>query len=73
MTLDQAPAGAASVVRGISAEPVLRRRLAELGIRGGESITPLHATAGGGRLLAVGDTRVALARAVLLLIEVEPA
>ena len=46
-------------------EPTLTRRLAELGIRAGQHVTPVHRTAGGGRVLAVGDTRLALARSVL--------
>jgi len=71
--LDRAPLGSPAVVGTIGAEPVLRRRLAELGIRRGEHVTPLHATSGGGRLVAIGDTRVALARAVLRVVEVEPA
>ena len=71
VTLDDAPAGEAATVLAVAAEPVLGRRLAELGLRRGESVTPLHRTAGGGRLVALGDTRVALARAVLRTIEVQ--
>ncbi|GIJ75340.1 ferrous iron transport protein B [Virgisporangium ochraceum] len=41
------------------------RRLAELGLRTGSTVTPLHRTAGGGRVVGVGTTRVAVARAVL--------
>ena len=48
----------------------LARRLAELGVRTGQLVTPLHRTAGGARVVAVGDTRVALARSVLRRIEV---
>jgi ferrous iron transport protein A len=70
VTLDQAPVGAAATIGPIDAAPAMLRRLAELGVRTGEAVTPLHATAGGGRLLAVGDTRVALARDVLRRIEV---
>ncbi|MCA0330597.1 MAG: ferrous iron transport protein A [Actinobacteria bacterium] len=70
MTLDQAPVGAVATIGPIDAAPAMLRRLAELGVRTGEAVTPLHATAGGGRLLAVGDTRVALARDVLRRIEV---
>lgn len=39
-----------------------RRRLAELGIRAGALVTVLGRTAGGGRLLAIGTSRVALDR-----------
>jgi ferrous iron transport protein A len=46
-------------------DPTLTRRLAELGIRTGQRVTPVHRTTGGGRVLAVGDARLALARSVL--------
>jgi len=71
VTLDDAPAGTGRTVLSVAADPALGRRLAELGLRSGEVVTPLHRTAGGGRLVAVGDTRVALARAVLRTIEVQ--
>ncbi len=70
VTLDQAPAGAELHVAGTDLEPALERRLAELGVRRGQAVTPLHRTSGGGRVLAVGDTRIALARSVLRRIEV---
>ena len=65
MTLDDAPTGVPTRVGATDVEPVLARRLAELGIRPGAVVTPLHRTAGGGRMLAVADTRLALARTVL--------
>lgn len=65
MTLDDAPAGLPVSVTATQAAPDLSRRLAELGIRAGCVVTPLHRTAGGGRVLAVADTRLALARTVL--------
>jgi len=71
--LDEAPADACTTVVSDDAPAPLARRLAELGVRTGQQVTPLHRTAGGGRLVAVGDTRVALARSVLAGIEVEPA
>ena len=70
MTLDDAPLGELTLVTSAEVEGDLARRLAELGIRRGQSVTPLHATSGGGRVLAVGDTRLALARSVLRRIEV---
>ncbi len=73
MTLDQAPAGIPVHVTGADLEPALARRLAELGVRAGRTITPLHSTSGGGRVVAVDDTRVALAKAVLRRIEVAAA
>jgi ferrous iron transport protein B len=41
------------------------RRLAELGLRAGSRVTPLHRTAGGARVVGVGSARVAVARTVL--------
>jgi ferrous iron transport protein A len=41
------------------------RRLAELGLRAGVEVVILHRTAGRGRVLAVGDIRIALDRATL--------
>jgi Fe2+ transport system protein FeoA len=70
VTLDDAPLGDAARVVRAKVEPALGRRLAELGIRAGQTVTPLHATSGGGRVLAVGDTRMALGRDVLRRIEV---
>jgi Fe2+ transport system protein FeoA len=70
VTLDQAPAGVPVHVTGADLDAALVRRLAELGVRAGRTVTPLHGTSGGGRVVAVDDTRVALARAVLRRIEV---
>ena len=64
-TLDSVPCGRAVTVTATRGDAGLVRRLAELGLRRGESVLPLHRTAGGGRLVAVGDSRVALAREVL--------
>ena len=64
-TLDSEPCGSALTVTATRGDAGLVRRLAELGVRRGESVLPLHRTAGGGRLVAVGDSRVALAREVL--------
>ena len=72
MTLDHAPVGVALFVRSAGGSDALRRRLAELGIRAGEQVRVLHRTAGGGRVLAVADTRIALSRAVLRGVEVDP-
>jgi ferrous iron transport protein A len=70
VTLDQAADGVEVVVVTTSLDAALTRRLAELGVRRGQPVTPLHRTTGGARVLAVGDTRVALARSVLRSIEV---
>ncbi len=71
MTLDDAPTGVPARVGSTDVEPLLARRLAELGIRPGSVVTPLHRTAGGGRMLAVADTRLALARTVLRRVAVD--
>jgi ferrous iron transport protein A len=72
-TLDQAAAGTPVRIAATRAPGPLARRLAELGIRADEVVVPLHRTAGGGRLVAVADTRVALARDVLRLVDTSPA
>jgi ferrous iron transport protein A len=41
------------------------RRLGELGLRAGTEVVILHRTAGLGRVIAAGDTRIALDRATL--------
>jgi len=46
-------------------EPDRVRRLAELGLRAGAEVVVLHRTAGRGRVVAVGDTRIALDLATL--------
>lgn len=46
------------------ADPAVRRRLAELGLRRGTRLTILHRTAGGGRVVAAGDLRLALDKRV---------
>ena len=51
------------VPRRLSATQV--RRLAELGLRPGARIGVLHRTPGGGRIVAVGASRIALDRATL--------
>lgn len=43
-------------------DPATRRRLAELGLRRGTRLTVLHRTAGGGRVVAAGELRLALDR-----------
>jgi ferrous iron transport protein A len=65
VTLASAPLGL-PVLLGPVALPAARRlRLAELGLRAGATVTVLRRTAGGGRIVAIGDARVALGRTVL--------
>ncbi len=66
MTLASAPCGV-PLLLGEAALPAPRRlRLAELGLRPGVTVTVLRRTAGGGRILGVGDARVAVGRQVLV-------
>jgi ferrous iron transport protein A len=51
------------VLLGVPQLPRARaRRLAELGLRPGAWVTVLHRTTGGGRLIGIGQTRIALDR-----------
>lgn len=45
-----------------AAEAALRLRLAEMGLRCGQCVCPLQRTPGGGRIVEVGTTRIALDR-----------
>jgi ferrous iron transport protein A len=62
VTLDQAPRRTPLVVRRPQLPTPRARRLAELGLRPGVVLTVLRRTAGGGRLVAIGDARVAVGR-----------
>jgi ferrous iron transport protein B len=42
-----------------------RRRMAEMGLRSGSRVVPLHRIAGGGRVVGVGAARIAVGRDVL--------
>lgn len=65
VTLATAPCNV-PLVLGEAALPAPRRlRLAELGLRAGATVTVLRRTAGGGRILGIGDARVALGHGVL--------
>jgi ferrous iron transport protein A len=65
VTLETAPCGH-PLLLGEPRLPAARRlRLAELGLRPGATVTVLRRTAGGGRIVGVGDARVALGRSVL--------
>ncbi len=62
MRLGDVRTGAHAVLEAPDVPAQMARRLAELGLRAGESVQVMHRTAGGGRLLAVGDTRIAIDR-----------
>ncbi|GAB2933531.1 hypothetical protein GCM10027047_32470 [Rhodococcus aerolatus] len=70
MNLDGVRTGRTVLVTGSGLSPARVRRLAELGIRTGQPVQVLGRTAGGGRLLAVGDARVAVDRSTARGIEV---
>ena len=61
-TLKDVPAQSLVVFGCPRVDAVRARRLAELGLRAGARIRVLIHTAGGGRLVAVGDSRIALDR-----------
>lgn len=64
-TLAGQPVGRRVVMGAPELDPARTRRLAELGLRAGAEVLLLHRTAGRGRIVAVGDTRIALDRATL--------
>jgi ferrous iron transport protein A len=64
-TVADQPVGRRAVLGTPQLDPPRTRRLAELGLRAGTEVLVLHRTAGRGRVLAVGETRIALDRATL--------
>lgn len=62
-TLHDAPLGKPVVLGDPGCPTALRLRLAELGLRCGECVCARQRTPGGGRVVEVGDTRIALDRA----------
>lgn len=74
-TLDLVPVGGSAVVAthgGFPRGSVTSHRLTHHGIVTGAELTVLGRTAGGGRLIGIGRSRVALTRAVTKGIQVEP-
>jgi ferrous iron transport protein A len=72
VTLASAPCGV-PLLLGHAELPAPRRlRLAELGLRPGATVTVLRRTVGGGRILGIGDARVALGRGVLTSVSATP-
>ncbi|MFN8074479.1 MAG: ferrous iron transport protein A [Kineosporiaceae bacterium] len=65
MTLDDAPSGTPVVIGRPDLAPARCLRMAQVGLRPGAHVVPLHRTVGGGRVLGVGDARVAVGRDVL--------
>jgi len=58
------PIGQSGRLCRVAGDPALARRLAELGLRCGATVTATQRTSGGGRVIATGDLRVALDRQV---------
>lgn len=69
MTLDAVPVGATAVVAGLARNPTnspdRQLRWAELGLRPGAHVQVRSRTAGGGRILGIGLSRIAVDRSVL--------
>ncbi|HET8601974.1 MAG TPA: FeoA family protein [Segeticoccus sp.] len=59
-------------VVGANGDPRVVRRLAELGVRAGCRMVALRRTPGGGRVVSVDGSRIALDRDTLRLLTVEP-
>ena len=72
MSLAQAPLGAQLRVLSTAAPPALTRRLAEHGIRPGSHVRCVQRCAGGGRVIDVAGSRIALGRDVLASILLAP-
>ena len=71
MYLDDAPVGASLRILVTSGPDDARLRLAELGIRPGEHVIVIQRTSGGGRILGLGDGRIAVDRPTARRIEIE--
>lgn len=71
--LDACRSGAVVRLTDVTLEPPERRRLAELGLRVGATLTVIGRTAGGGRVVALGATRIALDGRTAGRLHVEPA
>jgi Fe2+ transport system protein FeoA len=70
MRLIDVPLGVRVPVHGVVGDSALQTRMAELGIRPGASISCGRRCAGGGRIIVVGNARLALDRAALGAIEI---
>ncbi|MFZ2561166.1 MAG: FeoA family protein [Corynebacterium variabile] len=72
-TLAEVPVGNRAIVTATTTAPDLIRRLAELGVRPGASLTVVQRTAGGGRVIDIGSARYAIDNRTLHHIEVHHA
>ncbi len=65
------PLGVVAPVSHVVAGDGIRIRLAELGIRPGVAVSCVQRCAGGGRVVRVGNARLALDRAALRAVQLE--
>lgn len=72
VSLAEAPARQPLTLRRTEGEPDFCRRLSALGLRRGAQITVVHRTVGGGRIIEVAGSRIALDRGVLNRLFAEP-
>lgn len=70
VTLNQVPVGTSARLVDVSAHPG-SRRLAELGLRPGAQVHVMRRTSGGGRLVGLGPSRMALDSATATALQVE--
>ncbi|CAI9407559.1 MULTISPECIES: FeoA family protein [Aestuariimicrobium] len=68
----EAPLNIALTLVEAQGSPGLLRRLAALGIRRGHRLEVVLATAGGGRVVSLGDSRLALGRDLAAALMVQP-
>ena len=72
-SLARAPIGLELRVVAAAGPTALTRRLAELGLRVGAHVRCVQRTSGGGRIVDVAGSRIALGRDVLESVQTEPA
>lgn len=72
-SLARAPIGIELRVVGAAGPTALTRRLAELGLRVGSHVRCVQRTSGGGRIVDLAGSRIALGREVLESVQAEPA
>lgn len=70
-TLASAPARKGLVIVRLRTKPGFTRRLGTLGVRPGAHVEILHRSSGGGRVLAVAGSRLALDSTILNAIDAE--
>lgn len=72
LSLAHAPIGHPLTLVRAEGTPESCRRLSALGIRRGAQLTLMHTTAGGGRVMQVAGSRIALDKSMLGKLFVEP-